>query len=67
LLAHHKQTGDNHIHTHEEHEETATKVKQLNKEIEDIFEELRTQISQIQENPFKNTKVKQLWDKVDSL
>lgn len=64
LLGHHKQTNDNHIHSHDEHEELSVKVKQLNREIEDSFEELRRRISEMEENPFKNTKVRQLWDKV---
>ncbi|KAI6189587.1 hypothetical protein M3Y97_00024500 [Aphelenchoides bicaudatus] len=63
LLAHHKQTSDNHVHSHDEHEDTSVRVKELNQEIEDTFERLRTRIDEIQENPFKNSKVRQLWDK----
>lgn len=39
-------------------------MKQLNQEIEANLEELRNRINEIQDNPFKNVKVRQLWDKV---
>jgi hypothetical protein len=38
-------------------------VKELNREIEDNFEQLRRRLAEIHENPFRNAKVRQLWDK----
>jgi hypothetical protein len=63
MLGHHKQTSDNHIHPHDEHEELSIRVKQLNQEIEDSFEQLHQRIAEIHDNPFKNQKVRHLWNK----
>lgn len=60
--------AENHVHEDSvDHLELERRVKQLNKELEDTFEHLNTELHTVKENPFQFQRVRQLWLKVRAL
>ncbi|KAH7694162.1 Protein C15C8.4, partial [Aphelenchoides avenae] len=63
LLKSFKQTEHNEIHGHEEHENLSATIRRMNAEIEDTFEKLQTQLTEVKRNPFHSKKIRELWNK----
>lgn len=57
--------SNNEIHHGEEVEEDLVKkIKIMNKKLEEAYEILKGQVTELKANPFKHPKVRQLWAKV---
>ncbi|KAI6213769.1 hypothetical protein M3Y94_00190600 [Aphelenchoides besseyi] len=63
MLHRHKQLDDNHIRPHDEHTNSTSEVKQLNAQIENVFQNLKQKVDEIRSIPFSNTRVRELWNK----
>jgi predicted nuclease with TOPRIM domain len=66
LIKQERERKDNEIHHggDQEYEDLTKKIKFTNKKLEEAFEILQGQVTELKANPFKNPKVRQLWIKV---
>lgn len=66
LIKQERERKDNEIHEEgdQEYEDLTKKIKIMNQKLEEAFDILKGQVTELKANPFSNAKVRSLWNKV---